>query len=231
MLNIEHLSKAYNVGKSNEVQVLRDINIKICRGDEVSIIGKSGSGKTTLLHIMALIDRFQGGDVQLDGKSVKNMSSKQLAMLRNTKIGLVLQDFALISEYTVMENVMLPVLFSKERLHEKKKYAEELLRQTGLFELRKQHASQLSGGQKQRVAVCRALINSPDLILADEPTGSLDTQNGKDIISLLKSIRDEKKALVVITHDLDIAHSFQKQYLLENGVLETVEINTSCSNT
>ena len=222
MLQIKHLSKTYHAGKPNALQVLRDINLSVEKGDEIAIIGKSGSGKSTLLHIMALIDQFQDGEMLLDGQSVMNMDNKRLAELRNTKIGLVLQDFALIPEYTVMENILLPTIFKKGSMQDKKKRAEELLELTDLIDQKKQYAAQLSGGQKQRVAVCRALINSPDIILADEPTGSLDFKTGSEIIDLLKSVCNNNKSLVVITHDLDIAHSFSKQFKLTDGVLEPI---------
>lgn len=222
MLEIQHLSKTYHANKANALSVLRDINFSVERGDEISIIGKSGSGKSTLLHIMALIDGFQDGEMIFEGESVNNMKNTQLAELRNTKIGLILQDFALIPEYTVMDNILLPTFFGKGNMRNKKKRAEELLEQTGLSNQKKQYAAHLSGGQKQRVAVCRALINSPDLILADEPTGALDSKTGQEIISLLKRIHDDKKALVVITHDMDIAQSFSKQYALSDGSLHQI---------
>ena len=223
MLKIEHLSKTYNVGRSNEDKVLHDINLVVNPGEEISIIGKSGSGKSTLLHIMALIDRFQNGDMIFNNESVKDMSNKQLAEYRNTKIGLILQDFALIPEYTVLENVLLPTMFLKCNMRDKKAHAEELIKRTGLSKQIKQYAAQLSGGQKQRVAVCRALINDPELILADEPTGALDSINSSEIISLLKEMRDDKKSLIVITHDLEIAQGFKRQLQLKDGILDEVK--------
>ncbi len=174
------------------------------------------------MHIMALIDKFQDGDMTFDGESVKGMSNKQLAEYRNNRIGLVLQDFALIPEYTVMENVLLPAMFTRCNMRIMRKRAEELIERTGLSDHLTHFAAQLSGGQKQRVAVCRALINDPELILADEPTGALDTANSSDIISLLKEIRDENKSLVVITHDLEIAQGFERRFQLKDGVLNAL---------
>lgn len=223
MIEIRHLSKTYNKACVNEVKVLHDINLTVNKGDEISIIGKSGSGKSTLLHIMALIDRFQDGDLLIDNISVRQKNEQEIAYLRNNNIGLILQDFALIPEYTVIENILLPTMFSKEKKRNKLKRAKELLEQVGLADKSKQYAALLSGGQKQRVAVCRALINDPSIILADEPTGALDTINGAAIISLLKNISNDNKALVVITHDMEIAQNFKRQLLLKDGVLEVIK--------
>ena len=219
MIQIEHLSKTYNKGHSNECKVLTDISLSIERGDKISIIGKSGCGKSTLLHIIALIDTFQNGVFKINNKSVNDMTNKELAKLRSTTIGLILQDFALINEYTVMENILLPTMFTKCDNRKTKKRAEILLEKTGLINQRNNYAAQLSGGQKQRVAICRALINEPDIILADEPTGSLDPLTGTDIISLLMEVCEDNKSLVVITHDLEIAEKFPISYQLKNGML------------
>ena len=222
MINIEHLTKTYNEGRANECKVLTDVNLEVNRGEKISIIGKSGCGKSTLLHIIALIDSFQKGEYNFNNTPVRAMSNQELARLRNRSIGLVLQDFALISEYTVMENVLLPTMFTICDNHQMKKRAEMLLSKTGLIKFKNHYASQLSGGQKQRVAICRSLINDPDLILADEPTGSLDPQTGTEIISLLIEMCDSNKALIVITHDLDIAQQFPLKYQLSNGELACI---------
>lgn len=219
MIEVKNLSKKYNAGKSNEVDALSDINFDINDGEFISIIGKSGSGKSTLLHIIALIDNFQDGDLIWDGESVKSFSNKKLAEYRNSKIGLVLQDFALIPEYTVLENVTLPLMFNKVR--NKKKLALEALEKTGMKDYANKISSQLSGGQKQRVAISRAIVNSPSLLLADEPTGALDSVTSQEIMDQFRKINDNGTTVIIVTHDNEIAHSCKRIIRISDGKLYT----------
>ena len=173
MIKAENLHKKYNKGKSNEFHALKGVNLQIDDGEIVAIIGKSGAGKSTLLHILSCIDGFDEGSVEIDGKNIFKLSDAALAKIRNKKIGIVLQDFALINEYTVLENVMVPLYFTKMAQKKRKEKAMKTLKQLGIDDLAEKSANQLSGGQKQRVAIARAIVNAPKYLFADEPTGAL----------------------------------------------------------
>ena len=175
-IEIKNLKKIYNANKSIEVEALKSINLIIEKGDFCSIVGVSGSGKSTLLYILGCIDKQTEGTYLLEGKNVSMMSENELAQIRNKKIGFVLQDFGLIEEETVIENVRVPILFCKDKnlIRNFRNKAEKLLKDLGIENLKDKKVNLLSGGQRQRVAIARALINDPELILADEPTGSLD---------------------------------------------------------
>lgn len=205
MIEIQNLTKIYNDGKPNAAEVLHDISFSIPDHAMTAIVGKSGSGKSTLLHILALIDRFQKGDVIWNGSSVRTCSERELARLRNQEIGLVLQDFALIPEYSVLENVMLPFVFSHDRKPDRKKKALQAMEQAGIADLAGQQASMLSGGQKQRAAIARAIVNQPSVLLADEPTGALDSITAAGIMQLFHRIHDAGTTVLIVTHDPEIA--------------------------
>ena len=180
MIQLHQISKIYNQGKTNAFQALHKIDLKIADGELVAIIGTSGAGKSTLLHILACIDSYESGEYYIDDTLVKNCSEKKLAQIRNKKIGMVMQDFALVEDFTALENVMIPLNFSKKKVSDKKEKALAALKSVGIEELAKKLCSKLSGGQKQRVAIARAIVNEPSMILADEKTGGTFSAGHKD---------------------------------------------------
>lgn len=223
MVRLENITKTYNKGKANAFEALHRISVEIPKGKITVITGKSGAGKSTLLHIMALFDRPDSGKYILDGEDITKASEKELAILRNKKLGIVMQDYALIEDYTVVENILLPLdLDSKKRkTKEKVEKASEMMRKVDIEELAKKRVEQLSGGQKQRVAIARAMVNSPDMIIADEPTGALDSQNTGAVIDLFKMMRDDGKTIVIVTHDKDISNIGDVCYEIKDGYLDT----------
>ena len=186
MIQIKNLVKVYNKGKTNEFCALKGIDLSIDEGEMVAIIGKSGAGKSTLLHILAAIDSYDKGSYLVDGVSVGDLKEKDRARFRNQKIGIVMQDYALIDEYTIEENVQIPLIFGKVKGNDvRREKIMTALKNVGLDELAKKPVRQLSGGQKQRVAIARALVNNPAFLLADEPTGALDSKTSGEIMDVL----------------------------------------------
>ena len=217
MIKIENLTKTYNYKKSNAFTALTDVSLTVEDGEMLAIIGKSGAGKSTLLHIIGCIDTFEKGTYTLDDISVHKLSDKKLAQIRNQKVGIVMQDFALVEEYTVLENVKIPLYFARKKKGSSNKLALDALEKVGMKELAKKPVNKLSGGQKQRVAIARAIVNNPSFILADEPTGALDTKTSAEIMALFKSLNDEGKTVMIITHDPTIAGSCQRQIEISDG--------------
>lgn len=217
MIKISDLSKIYNKGKSNEFQALKSVSLHIEKGDMVAIVGKSGAGKSTLLHIIGCMDKFEMGEYLLDGKSVAKISEKELASIRNEKVGIVMQDYALIESYSITENVKIPLYFSKKKDVKSQKNITDILKKVGLGDIPKKQVNKLSGGQKQRVAIARAIVNNPDIILADEPTGALDTNTSAEIISLFKQLNDEGKTVIIITHDPNVAEQCKRTITISDG--------------
>ena len=207
MIEIKNLYKTYNLGKSNAFVALKDISLEIEAGEMVAIIGKSGAGKSTLMHIIGCIDDFEGGIYYLDGEDISKADEKRRAMIRNKKIGIVLQDFALVENYSVIENVMLPLYFSKKKEGRKQRVilAKELLSQMEMEQMADKKVNKLSGGQKQRVAIARAMINNPNILLADEPTGALDVKTSREIMDVFKKLNEEGATIIIITHDMEVA--------------------------
>ncbi len=217
MIEIKNLVKIYNPKKTNEFEALHGISLEIADGELVAIIGKSGAGKSTLLHILACIDDYQDGEYIIDGTLVKNLSEKQYAKIRNEKIGMVMQDFALIDEFTAIENVMIPLNFSKNKVSDKKEKALKALQLVNMGELAGKRCNNLSGGQKQRVAIARAVVNDPSMILADEPTGALDTKTSAEIMNLFKSLNHRGRTVVIVTHDINIAKQCDRIIEISDG--------------
>lgn len=206
MIQIENLVKIYNKGKGNEFIALKGIGLTIEAGEMVAIIGKSGAGKSTLLHILAAIDSYDKGTYLVNDVSVGDLKEKERAAFRNREIGIVMQDYALIDEYTVEENVQVPLIFGKVK--GSKVRAEKIaiaLKSVGLDELASKPVRQLSGGQKQRVAIARALVNNPSFLLADEPTGALDSKTSGEIMDVLEKLNKEGKTVIIVTHDMEVA--------------------------
>lgn len=217
MIKISNITKKYNPKKSNEFEALHGVSCEINDGELVAVIGKSGAGKSTLLHILACIDNYQEGEYTIVGTLVKNLSEKQYAKIRNEKIGMVMQDFALVEDFTALENVMIPLNFSKQKIKNKKEKALAALKSVGIGELAKKPCNKLSGGQKQRVAIARAIVNEPSMILADEPTGALDTKTSAEIMALFKSLNKQGRTVVIVTHDPKIAEQCDRIIEISDG--------------
>lgn len=217
MIKISNITKKYNPKKSNEFEALHGVSCEINDGELVAVIGKSGAGKSTLLHILACIDNYQEGEYTIDRTLVKNLSEKQYAKIRNEKIGMVMQDFALVEDFTALENVMIPLNFSKQKIKNKKEKALAALKSVGIGELAKKPCNKLSGGQKQRVAIARAIVNEPSMILADEPTGALDTKTSAEIMALFKSLNKQGRTVVIVTHDPKIAEQCDRIIEISDG--------------
>lgn len=217
MLKIENLTKTYNYKKSNAFTALKDVSLEVEDGEMLAIIGKSGAGKSTLLHIIGCIDKFEKGSYTIDGTDVHSLSDNKLAKIRNEKVGIVMQDFALIDEYSVIENVMIPLNFSKKKLGKPKELAMKALERVGIANLAKKPVSKLSGGQKQRAAIARAIVNDPSFILADEPTGALDTKTSSEIMELFTELNKSGKTVIIITHDLTVADKCKRKVEISDG--------------
>mgnify|MGYP004731378565 FL=1 len=217
MLKLENVQKTYNKGKTNEFEALKGIDFKVDDGELVAIIGKSGAGKSTLLHILSCIDSYEDGKYYIDDTLVKNFSEKKLAEIRNKKIGIVMQDFALVDDFSCIENVMLPLDFASKKVTNKKEKAMTALKSVGMESMNKKPVNKLSGGQKQRVAIARAIVNEPSIILADEPTGALDTKTSAEIMELFHSLNNEGKTIIIVTHDLEIAKQCNRIIEISDG--------------
>ena len=206
MIQIKNLVKVYNKGKTNEFCALKGIDLSIDEGEMVAIIGKSGAGKSTLLHILAAIDSYDKGSYLVDGVSVGDLKEKDRARFRNQKIGIVMQDYALIDEYTIEENVQIPLIFGKVKGNDvRREKIMTALENVGLAELAKKPVRQLSGGQQQRVAIARALVNNPAFLLADEPTGALDSKTSGEIMDVFEKLNQGGKTVIIVTHDMEVA--------------------------
>lgn len=216
LIDIKSVGKEYKTG-DNRTQVLKDINISINEGEFVAIIGPSGSGKSTLMHILGLLDSPTEGEYLLDGKPMQNRGDRELARLRRGSIGFVFQSFNLLARLSVLQNVMLPMVYAKVPTRQRKGKAMELLKIVDLEDRANYKTNQISGGQTQRVAVARALANSPRLILADEPTGNLDTKSSQAIVDLLKRLHRQGNTIVIVTHNPEIAGQTERIIELRDG--------------
>jgi len=224
VLDLQNVVKTYNEGR---VQALRGVNLKVHEGDLLAVMGPSGSGKSTLMNIMGLLDIPTSGKVILDGRDVSKLSEDQLSDVRGKKIGFVFQQFNLIPTLTAIENVMLPVVFQDGKDSAKRARAIKLLEEIGLKERENHLPRQLSGGEQQRVAIARALINDPEYILADEPTGNLDSKTGESIMKILEDLHHRGKTLIVITHDPRIAGYAHEMATIIDGQLTHTNISKS----
>lgn len=212
------IHKTFHLGK-HTVPVLRGASISVDKGEWVALLGASGSGKTTLLDIVGTISRPDSGNLCIDGEDMKQYFGERLVAFRRQKIGFVFQSFHLLPELSILENTMLPGLFSKRSKKELAARAEMLLEKVGLKERLMHRPNELSGGEQQRTAIARALINDPDLLLADEPTGNLDSQTGQTILSLFHTIHsEEKKTIIMVTHDKTVADAADRKVILKDGL-------------
>ena len=217
MIKLTNIQKIYNKGKSNEFEALKDVSLTIKDGELVAIIGKSGAGKSTLLHIIACIDSYEDGKYVIDDVLVKNLSEKKLAEIRNSRIGIVMQDFALVDDFSCIENVLLPLDFAAKKKSDRKELALAALKSVGMDGMAKKPVNKLSGGQKQRVAIARAIVNKPSVILADEPTGALDSKTAAEIMELFHELNKKGHTVIIVTHDLEIAKQCDRIIEISDG--------------
>lgn len=217
MIKLSKIEKIYNKGKSNEYRALNEVSLVVNDGEMIAITGKSGAGKSTLLHILACVDTFESGEYMIDDLIIKNLSEKELASIRNERIGIVMQDFALVDDYTCVENVILPLDFSNRKCKKKVKIAINALKVVGMNQLAEKKINNLSGGQKQRVAIARAIVNEPSILLADEPTGALDSKTSAEIMGLFKTLNKQGRTIVIVTHDPNIASQCNRTIEISDG--------------
>jgi putative ABC transport system ATP-binding protein len=220
IIKIENLFKVYKNG-SIKVEALKGINMSVEKGDFVSIMGPSGSGKSTLMNIIGCLDRVSSGYYELDGVNISGLNDIQLARIRNLKIGFVFQSFNLLSRVSALHNVELPMIYAGVRAKERRVKAMEALERVGLSERVDHKPNELSGGQRQRVAIARALVNNPAIILADEPTGNLDSASGEEIMSIFQDLNNEGVTIVLVTHEPDIAQHTKRIISFRDGLLKT----------
>ncbi|MBT9391651.1 ABC transporter ATP-binding protein [Hymenobacter sp. NST-14] len=218
------ISKVYRMG-TEEIHALQSVTITIQRGEYVAFMGPSGSGKSTLMNIVGCLDTPSGGQYILNGKDVSNMSDNQLADVRNREIGFVFQSFNLLPRATSLDNVALPLIYAGYGKSERHEMAREALRSVGLAERAMHKPNELSGGQRQRVAIARALVNNPSIILADEPTGALDTRTSHEIMDLFEALYARGNTIIMVTHEEDIALHAHRIVRLRDGLVESDEVN------
>lgn len=216
LISLKNIVKSYKNG-DQELQVLKGINLEVYEGEFVAIMGPSGSGKSTLMNVIGLLDRPTSGDYSLNGKKVETLSDRHLASVRNKEIGFVFQQFFLLSKLNALQNVELPLIYAGVSVSKRRQLAKQYLEKVELEKRMKHLPSELSGGQKQRVAIARALVNNPSIILADEPTGALDTKTGEQIMALLTALNREGKTIIMVTHEPDIADYATRKIVIRDG--------------
>ena len=216
VLETKNLCKSYLIGDT-AIKAVCNVNLVINKGDFMSITGKSGSGKSTLMHMLGLLDTPTSGELILNGKNIKGMNEKELAQIRNSEIGFVFQTFNLLQRTTVLENVILPLTYSKVPKEKHEEMALEVIKQVNLEHRLNNKSNELSGGERQRVAIARALINNPSLILADEPTGNLDSKTGDEIEKIFLDLNKKGRTIVLVTHDQDLAKIAKREIVLRDG--------------
>jgi putative ABC transport system ATP-binding protein len=223
IINIEHIAKIYQVG-SEEVHALSDVSLKIDKGEYVAIMGPSGSGKSTLMNILGCLDTPTHGLYDFKGVNVSQMNDNELAKIRNKEIGFVFQTFNLLPRSDALHNVELPLIYAGVPSHDRKERAQSALEHVGLTDRVHHRPNELSGGQRQRVAIARALVTRPAIILADEPTGNLDTKTGEDIMALFNEIHEQGNTIILVTHEEYIAEHAERIIRLRDGLIEKDEV-------
>lgn len=219
LLTLTNISKSYQQGSAQN-QVLKEVNLRIKKGEFCAIMGPSGSGKSTLMNIMGCLDQPTDGSYQIETKEISSLTDVELSDMRNKTIGFVFQNFHLLPKLTISQNVELPLVYAKVPKDIRKKKATNLLKEVGLLEKANAFPSELSGGQQQRIAIARALITDAPLILADEPTGALDTETGNQIMDILKQLNEQGKTIIVITHEIEIANQCKRIIVIRDGTIE-----------
>ena len=218
LIKMKSIERKYGK-KENTIQALSKIDLEVNKGDLIAIMGPSGSGKTTLLNILGCLDLPDSGDYILDNINISNLKPKELASIRNSKFGFVVQTFALLDDYTVYENIKIPLDYNKNHSKNKKQKIVSVLEKLSIEDKINKYPTELSGGQCQRVSIARALVNEPDIILADEPTGALDKDMGQQVMDIFKEINKEGKTIIIVTHDINIASHCNKIIKIEDGNL------------
>ena len=219
IIELKNLSKHYEMGE-NIVKALDGIDVEIKKGDFIAIVGPSGSGKSTMMNMIGALDLATKGEIFLEDENIENLEESELAQIRGRKIGFVFQTFNLIPTLTALENVMLPMTFQGLGGEEKLERAEKILKKVGLEHRKNHFSNELSGGEMQRVAIARALANNPEVILADEPTGNLDSKTGKEIMKIFTDLNKKGKTIILVTHDLDLTKYATKVLKLRDGKIE-----------
>lgn len=217
-IRLRDIKKIYKMG-GQELAALNGINLDIKRGEFVALMGPSGSGKSTLMNILGCLDRPTVGSYELEGKEVANLSDDELAVMRNKHIGFVFQNFNLLSRISSLENVALPLVYAGIGASERRKRAKQVLEAVGLGDRAEHMPNELSGGQRQRVAIARALVNNPEIIMADEPTGNLDTKSTKEIMEIFQEMHGRGKTIILVTHEPEIAVCANRQLLVRDGII------------
>lgn len=220
MIEIKNIRKSYTTG-TNTLEVLKGVNMQVEQGELVSIMGSSGSGKSTLLNVMGLLDTYDSGAYYLNDVKMEGLSEKEAAFYRNRFLGFVFQSFNLLPFKSALENVALPLYYQKVNRKERLKKAEQYLERVGLLNWKDHFPNEMSGGQKQRVAIARALITQPKVVLADEPTGALDSVTSEEIMGLFKEVHEEGMTMIVVTHENEIAARTQRVIRLADGLIQT----------
>ncbi len=228
MVQAKGITKTYNKGSGASVQALREVNLEIKQGEFVAIMGASGSGKSTLMNILGCLDKPSGGQLLLDGQEVSRMDDQALAQVRNRKIGFVFQSFNLMPRANALENVELPLIYSDKA--DITRLSREALESVGLKDRIHHNPGELSGGQQQRVAIARAIVNQPEIIFADEPTGNLDTRSSYEIIALFQQLNRQGKTVVLVTHEPDIAEYAKRIIKITDGGIVSDQANASPKN-
>ena len=219
MISLQGINKYYITG-DEKLHALKDVNLEVRKGEFLAIMGPSGSGKSTMIKILGLLDNTFQGDYLLEGKNIRNLTDDQLSNIRNKKMGFVFQNFNLIKNLSVKENIILPMLYQRASKKQCEERVLTLLKRVDLLSKINKYPSELSGGQQQRISIIRALVNNPDIIIADEPTGALDSHTSKDIMNIFKELNKEGITVIIITHDINVAKEANRMVKIFDGELK-----------